>query len=199
MVGVWDDARTTVISYTSFMTRLYAIGIAKILGILCLAGVLALAGFSIGIRHGEKGGLVPESSLLTPETSQMLELPKNQTLISAKTGVFKGYLTQKEFPPSMSLLPETCDVFVITEGDLSMFYTFSGPEDGDWIPLTNQELPYALIIDLDQLPQNTQDVLRISTEANPVYAVITDYVFTSGKDRTNCESFIDRFIAFTAD
>lgn len=136
-------------------------------------------------------------------TSSAAPMPENDYLISARTGIFKGYLRKKELSRDeiRGFLPKgetlTCDVFVITEGDMSMFYEW--PREGGMATLSEEDLPYELYIgngDIRTLPETTQEVLLDSSASRQVYAAITEYVTTIGKDRDTCETTIEYFAAF---
>jgi hypothetical protein len=138
----------------------------------------------------------------TENVSEGLTIPEGGTLLSAETGIFKGYLSKNVLNENEVLgdVAEgetvTCDTFTITEGDLSMFYRFT--EEGSPVSLTQNELPYEIYIgngDITSLPVMTQDALRKSSPSSPIYAAITEYFSSAGKGLDTCESEVEIFIA----
>jgi hypothetical protein len=136
--------------------------------------------------------------------SESLEMPKNNYLLSARTEIFKGYYAKKVIPNDevLGFVSEgeivTCDAFVITEGDVSLFYEYD--EQGTSNSVTQQQLPYTILItSKTDWPQIWKEVLTDSSIDKQKYAVITNYEMNASKDRDTCEPIIDGFIPFTTD
>lgn len=133
-------------------------------------------------------------------SSTSITIPKNDYLISARTEIFKGYHSKVLIPNDMvnGITDEdtvvTCDVFVIAEGDKSIFdNVLEGYKEFN----TQNILPFAVVIKSDtEWPLMWKEVLENTTVSNQVYAGITNYIYNDGKGRDTCESTIEQFSPF---
>ncbi|MES2966865.1 MAG: hypothetical protein V4668_03690 [Patescibacteria group bacterium] len=141
-----------------------------------------------------------EISAVENATLSPLPLPKNNYLISARSEIFKGYYSKVIIPNEevngdtevSSVI--TCDVFVITEGDTSIF---------DNVLVNYQEfttqnvLPFSVVIQPElEWPAMWKEVLNNTSINNQVYAGITNYSMKAGKGYDTCEPTIEYFIPF---
>jgi hypothetical protein len=138
-----------------------------------------------------------------PLPSSVLSLPTSSFLVKAETGIFRGYLstysiTEYTQPGSQDEpLTHTCNTFVITEGDVSMFENPPGVEGATVLVERPQPLGLLEIYlgDADsfenQYSEITRKALLSSSATAPVYVAITDYVFNGGKGLAPCESQIE--------
>lgn len=155
------------------------------------------------------------SSEINVTSTTSLSIPKNDYLMSAGTKVFKGYYTKKVIPNNevLGIVKEgevfTCDAFVITAGDTSLFSRSEMYDNvlrnryGDEYisdPETQPQLPLTILIpDRVNWPQMWEDQNLASTSLNSqIYAVVTYYEVDADKDRDTCEPLVDRFIPLTA-
>jgi len=138
-----------------------------------------------------------------PLPSAALSLPTSSSLVKAETGIFRGYLNTYSYTEETQSGSQeepftyTCNTFVITEGDVSMFEVPPDVEGG-LVPVKRPQ-PLGLLEIYLGGPEEfenehsvmTRKALLSSSATAPVYVAITDYVFNAGKGLMPCERQID--------